>query len=175
MIIRTGFVSNSSSSSFIIAYSSESITVECPCCHRKGLDFKRYFSNGEYYSGEQTEITCSNRDEVIKVYQDDIDYYEERIQEYSYYPKDHIVPYTRGWSKSHTYGEAITSCQEMISDLKADIDVINDVPLDMEVIKLRVSYHDDVAMDMLKSEYDNGTLKIIYDSEGRICKEVSDD
>ena len=61
MKIRNGFVSNSSSSSFVIAYTQ---SEPCSHCGRSDFDFMEVFRNIE--DGGDTEVRCEGYDEIVE-------------------------------------------------------------------------------------------------------------
>lgn len=68
MKTRQGFVSNSSSSSFIVGLKIEE--TECPCCHRKDTNFfDRLESLGERYS-EESRLRYRGLPKMVEQLQD---------------------------------------------------------------------------------------------------------
>ena len=90
MKIRNGFVSNSSSSSFILAI-DESENVRCPHCGRRDPDFfdlmEKFDNDGE------TQINAIGYKEVIEALGGyDGDYYVAKVKSYhEKYPEEQIV------------------------------------------------------------------------------------
>jgi hypothetical protein len=64
MKIRQGFVSNSSSSSFIIAINK---SEECPHCKRKDVSFIDFIERTrDDYSGDATKVHATTADRIIE-------------------------------------------------------------------------------------------------------------
>jgi len=60
--IRTNFISNSSSTSYIIAIGPES---KCPSCGRSDIDIVRLIECAKSYNYEETEIKATGKKEVL--------------------------------------------------------------------------------------------------------------
>jgi hypothetical protein len=76
MKIRTGFVSNSSSSSFIIAGKKGK---KCPYCHREDDKISECIEYLESFSrrGTSTEIDAHGKEEIISYIKENYDFYGE--------------------------------------------------------------------------------------------------
>ena len=78
MKTRNGFVSNSSSSSFIIAINNKN-NKPCKLCGRKDKDFLNFLvdrcENDPEYNGEPTEIVALSAEEVKKYWQNNVSTY----------------------------------------------------------------------------------------------------
>ena len=87
MKIRLGFVSNSSTSSFIIAL-KKAENDPCPHCGRKDPSFLDLVDK---FKDEDTHVIARGKEEVIKDLQNNVDFYEpEKLQEL----KDKILSYS---------------------------------------------------------------------------------
>ena len=68
MKVRSGFVSNSSSSSFVVAVSKTEIGKSCKCCGRSDVDFEKVLNGLHFF--RETEVTAVGYRFVIEALED---------------------------------------------------------------------------------------------------------
>ena len=164
MIIRHGFVSNSSSSSYIIALKPDAITIECPCCHRKGISIIDFIETlPRNYSSEETRLEKSSRAKILYEYYADLKTCEHNIIEYKRHNPDEVN--VRSYNGQITWGQYLEWEEQDKKYIEDKIKLIESIPMDLEVIELRISYHDELVQSVLKNELNAGNITIIYDSE----------
>ena len=169
MKIRSGFVSNSSSSSFILGIKKDAKNIECPCCHRKGLNIIEYIEKIErHYSSDETEIIYDSRESLLRKYRGELD---EKMGEISDLKKHDLnapsrYPYRNG-EKVPTYGDLLKWAEEDCKNTSEIIDLIAAVPSEYELIKLQVSYHDDTTHQILDNEQKAGNIITVIDFDRR--------
>lgn len=148
--VRNGFVSNSSSSSFVIAILNPSPKL-CPTCGRKDPAFiEAIRERNESGYCDDTEIEWEGIEEGIKEIQAEIDECQSYVDKYKQMdPESQVQP---DGSFDWTHGEAVTSygddikqCLERIEEYKKWGEAYK------RIIGLSVSYHDSAVNDMLSS------------------------
>ena len=168
MKTRNGFVSNSSSSSFVIATKKKDI---CSHCGRSDPDFvdlirELHPKNEEFY--DDTQVECRDTEEVIESL-------EKGIEEWENHKKNSTVRYGPDLDKKHNvFGDYYISAQEEMDRADREIEKINK---EMErvrdyakngykVAKVQISNHDESVRDMFYEGQDNGSIIVITWEEG---------
>lgn len=166
MLIRCGFVANSSSSSYIIAVNLQASSIVCPCCNRIGIsviDFLEMIPQN--YSSDETKVLKSSRVKILNDYYSDLKICNDNIIKYKRHNSDELNIHS--YNGQITWGQYLQWEEESKASIESMIQLIEAVPIDLEVIEVQVSYHDDLTKRVLKNELNAGTIQIIYDNEDR--------
>lgn len=148
MKIRVGFVSNSSSSSYILGVKKE-MGSECPCCHRKGIDIIDLIDR---YTSDTTGITCIGKESVTRYYTRKLEETEDRVR-----------------MLENQYDAASMQWRyDELERIRNTLKSIMDISDEYEVVMLDISYHDIGIQNILQNEYKTGNIIIIYDYEERM-------
>lgn len=157
MKYRNGFVSNSSSTSFIVAMTKKS---PCPCCGRGAEDILDIIEQAE---GTDCDSRVYWRDptEYLQELRNDIKHNEEEIEKCKNYSDEDLVPiyncrYTAGdlrrWSN-----ETMKNNIEMIKKVEAKI------AEGKTVVSFAISYHNDLLKSLVDDQVRTGYLELIKD------------
>ena len=159
MKIRNGFVSNSSSSSFVVAYKSGD---PCPHCGRKDIDMVEFFDRMDRTYSDSTHLEHSNFEAVIKEYQDNIDRNKKIIDQEKMRPQSDLAFDYDGYSGNFTVADYI---KDLENDNKSFQDFCNEIKKVVKegwaVIEVRINNDDMVSEDILKDGQENGTVLIL--------------
>lgn len=140
MKYRSSFVSNSSSSSYIVAYLPHEPS-ECPHCHQQIkdlLDRLEDFEHMESYHGESTQIIFHSLDQLIENEHELIIYNRNQINEVKHLKDDDVVSqYANAGQIRKWSNETITESTTFISKL---MDFHNANP-NHKFIKFQVNYN----------------------------------
>ncbi len=156
MKIRNGFVSNSSSSSFIIVVDKDK--EPCSHCGLKAPNIVELIDN----SGRHQNEVEYNKEELISYYTDDIERIEFDLEELNCKDDNEIV---HSWFSTviHDNGdESKVKSSYTVKDKKCDLNrtlnehrkllqKISDVPSKKEVFQVSISYHDEFLNDLIKT------------------------
>lgn len=153
MKTRTSFVSNSSSSSFIVAIKRDA-NRPCPTCGRKPANIILLIEEIDDYSGDNSinniEDAISEYEEFIKENQDKISDLEKGLKVQYYEAKD--IP---------TLKEENAKTKSMIASIKKYAD-----DKDYNVYDISFSSHNETLREIYDQEKANGSIiEIIGESE----------
>lgn len=155
MKIRSGFVSNSSSTSFIVGLRKKK-SEPCPHCGRSDPDFiDAYIERGNV---NDTGLIIDGRfSSVIDSLNENIKEHQSSIKEYQMHrPQDSV-----GWGKS-TYADMISYEESDIKEIEALIGKIEKIQNEGYTIhEIEISYHDGPARDKLQELVKTGSAVII--------------
>lgn len=163
MKIRNGFVSNSSSSSFIVALNPKE---KCPHCGRSSPNMI-----------DLIEKNTSNHDETEMGWDDPTDFLEDLQQEIynkqldlekwaNIKDEDKITNYyNSGNSYTYTVGKLRKWANERIkSNSKLICDIKQKLAEGKRVVKFDVDYHDSALNNIVSDQISNGELEVIYEN-----------
>lgn len=164
MKIRSGFVSNSSSSSFILEILGEGDT--CSKCGRSDTDFvelmERYEGDG---SCEETQVYHYDKESVLRETDGEIKCLIGKLKLLSKDDPNRVV-YRSNWSGK----EHVTLVSDEIIRYNDELDAECDLRRKIEpavgrVVKCSISYHDKITNDLMSMMVKAGTMKILYGDE----------
>jgi hypothetical protein len=154
MKIRTGFVSNSSSSSYLIKING--VSEPCPTCGRKNIniiDYIRNFDNGE------TGIKYENKTSILEDIELNIKHSKERIQEMSLLDPNEVPQEYKNWGYTRTAQQIIEDQQQYAKELQTRYDKIS--AISGEVYDIYISYHDKGIQEIFDQAVRNKDIEII--------------
>lgn len=144
MKVRLGFVSNSSSSSYIIALREDEEKKICPTCGRVHFDLIEHIDrNTGSYLGDVTELIHRGREATRHSYQEEVDRLKAALAAYNYHPPGEVYEPSRGWDQPILWGEKIQWAE---GDLKYNQDILDAIDAtEGDIFEIRISYHDETT------------------------------
>jgi hypothetical protein len=159
MKIRKGFISNSSSSSFIVAFKNK--INKCEHCGRSDPDFISEYI--ERSSNHETELEIDGRlSRVIDNLKYQIEDKEANIKKYSMqHPKEPLW-----YNCKSTVADAIKWEEREIEDLNKLINKIKEHESNGDIVhEFSISYHDELCRNKFNEMIENGSAVIISSEE----------
>lgn len=142
---RKGFVSNSSSSSFIIAYEP---SLTCPHCGRSDVDFADMIrASSDSY--EDTHVVRKNAGDVLNDLYTQLTIKNNDIKKLSVRnPQENMGSYYGSW----TVGQEIKSVTDEIEELIKTIDKVKEyMQKQWNVIEINLSHHAEEIYEHLRN------------------------
>jgi len=156
MKIRAGFVSNSSSSSYIICVRDKNDV--CPHCGRSDLDIEDYFSMTSDACGD-TSLQYSSKENILGDIDSQIRRYEKEIKDYAQMEPNEVPESNRFWDSTTTVKEHLVYAHTNLQDVRNRRDKI--AAVEGTVIGIEVGYHDEAANTIFQRALKIGAIEII--------------
>lgn len=173
MKIRNSFVSNSSSSSYIIRVLKQ--PAKCPTCGRTSTSLIEYLDNCKDYDLETSHIEYSSSQEIIAHVKEEIKHIEEQINQYTNYDRDTIHPRDKEYlqapfilgelphycKKGPTVGEQLDYYKKALAEL---IEYREKLSQYSDLQQIVISYHDPIGNQLFRDAKDSGEIEVIEDN-----------
>jgi len=136
MKVRSGFVSNSSSSSFLIAYTED----KCEHCGRSDLDIAELVRQSTNYA-EDDRVEWDDPEEQLRLMAEGIAKREAELKELEGRDSDEVFK-TYSWGGKQTVGGERESLNDEIRELQEDSEMISEaLSGGQKVIRVSIGYH----------------------------------
>ena len=154
MKIRDSFVSNSSSTSYIIRIDKEK-AKKCPTCGRgNDLDLLEIIRNGDHLD---SKIGYNSKEDYMKDLEFQIHRVKKDIEEFSALEPNEVPERFRRSTTSAK--ELLEWSHQELKDLRDEYDKIS--ALEGEVVIVDIGYHDDMVKYAFESGQKDGSIEII--------------
>ena len=161
MKVRNGFVSNSSSSSFVVAYKE---SEKCPYCGRSDPDLRRVLDCAETSNrSDDTKIINENIVCILSKAKNELKTIEKELKDIDHIANDTILDQHiwKNFKYTLTAGKKKSELKTEIQELKTFIDKIEELPSEWQVIHFDLSCHDDVSRQIIDNAVDSKNAIVI--------------
>jgi hypothetical protein len=157
MKIRKGFVSNSSSSSYIIKILDE--PKSCPRCGRGGIDLMKLLRNCGSYNFLDSKIDYDNKEQILKEIRYEIQRIEKNIKKYAALESNEIPEEQARNGSTCTASDILEWDYENLEHHRDRYDIISAV--EGELVGVSIGYYDDIVLLSFNDGVKNGAIEII--------------
>jgi len=162
MKYRLGFVSNSSSSSFIIAYNSDKIKLPCPCCGRSGIGLLEFI---EAKNDNNTSIYWRDVDIYIKELEDENNKRQDENRRYCDLQKQGSTTIDQ-YRNAYKLTDLIMWNNEYIRDNIDDIDKLRSAKEQNDIIfECSIDNCDNTLQELIHTMEKSGDIKVLDSNE----------
>jgi len=155
MKVRTGFVSNSSSTSYIVAVTSKAIEPCSRCGRSDMVEIKKLFS---YIDRADESSVVSGVQEDLATQQQELKFYQEEIAEAQRH--DPTEKYPKDWYFS--YGAALDSYRTGLAETQAEIVKLQAFAVQHDQLyTIELTYHDELLNKLFQDAIKNGQLIVL--------------
>lgn len=159
MRIRESFVSNSSSSSYVIRIHKEK-AKRCPTCGRgNDLDLLEVIRNGNHLD---SKIAYEGKEGFLRELEFQIRRVEKDIKEYSSYEPNEVPSKFRGRGHTTTAKQLLEWSHEELKELRDRYDEFS--AFGDDVVCVDIGYHDEIVRYAFEAGQKDGSIEVV--SEG---------
>lgn len=157
MKTRNGFVSNSSSCSYIIKINN---SEACPTCGRRTPNIVDHIRNRNSWDDE-TSMQYDSKEDILADIDAEILDYRKRMEKYSIMKPNEVPAEYIQWGIKRT-------AEQLMEDTHKDLEHLFDrrrliESIEGEVYGIGISYHDDYTNQIFQEGVSDGSIEVIED------------
>ena len=162
MKIRNSFVSNSSSTSFIICLKPKE---SCPHCGRSSPNIIDMIEGRTSYGCDDTQVEWNDPQDYLNELQRDIEDQQQELELYKHHSDDEIItmPLSRTRSSVQQLRHGINDEIDYLTKRKTAVQ--DAIDAGKKPICISISYHDELLNNLLHEQIATGEVEVINSDE----------